>query len=260
MTLSKHACYLDNDPNSTDPPEYFIPGATSVPVIRGKYTKFRESQPLDNRRRAIKTFCLNDSVDLFASLLFSNEVFSIDFYDAVKIISLIDESIDKFNYNELNVHLRFFLDDDGSYSLRHKRFLNHDYHPFCFENNISSVVSVICEENLNQSNANTLFKTLFKNRFQLTDCTTKKRYTETIYLAEHRFYIDVTVNCDLNDAIVPLVIAYDEFGVLYTDYYYDHQYIAPYILKAIKPSFDEKIVNSDYFNQNETNALKMLWM
>lgn len=29
MTISKHYCYLENDPNATDPPEYFIPGATS---------------------------------------------------------------------------------------------------------------------------------------------------------------------------------------------------------------------------------------
>lgn len=260
MTISKHYCYLDNDSNLTDPPEYFIPGATSVPVIRGKYTKVREEQPVDNRRRAIKTFNLNDSVDLFDSLLFSNEVFSIDSYDSVKIISLIEQSIIKFNYNELSVHLRFFLEADGSYSLRSKRFLNYNHEPFPFENNISSIISVTPEETLNQSDPFDQFKKLFKNRFQLTDYTINKTYTETIYLAETRIYIDVTVNCELNDSILPLVVAYDEFGVLYTDYYYDHQYIAPYILKAIKPSFDEKIVNYDYFNHNETNALKMLWM
>ena len=78
MTTSKHYCYLENDPNATDPPEYFVRGATSVPVIRGKYIQFRENQPLDNQRCAIKIISINDSVDVFASLLFSNEVFSID--------------------------------------------------------------------------------------------------------------------------------------------------------------------------------------
>lgn len=84
MTISKHYCYLDNDPNDTDPPEYFIQGATSVPVIRGEYIKVREDQPLDDRRCAIKSLSLNGPVDLFASLLFSNKVFSIDLFDAEK--------------------------------------------------------------------------------------------------------------------------------------------------------------------------------
>lgn len=260
MTLSKHSCYLDNDPHDTDPPEYFIPGATSVPVIRGKYTKFREAQPLDNRRRAIKKFCLNDSVDLFASLLFSNEVFSIDSYDDVKIISLIEQSIIKFNYNELSVHLRFLLEDDGTYSLSSKSFLNYDYELFCFETKISAVMTVIPKENLNNSNAFCGSKRLFNNGCLLTNSTIHKPYKETTYLAETRIYIDVNVNCESNYSILPLVVAYDEFGVLYTDYYYDSQHVSPYILKAIKPSFDEKVSDFDYFNQTESNSLRMLWM
>lgn len=259
MTISKHYCYLDNDPNDTDPPEYFIPGATSVPVIRGEYTKVREDQPLDDRRRDIKSLSLNGSVDLFASLLFSNEVFSIDLFDSEKIVSLVEQSIAKFNYNDLYVQLRFGLEDDGTYSLRSKRFLTPEHEHFCFENKISSVLSVTPKEKLQQSNNFTQFKTLFKNRFQLTDYAIKKQYTETIYLAESRVYLDITVNCEANNSILPLIVAYDEFGVLYTNYYYENQHIAPYILKAIKPSFDEKVIDFNYFTQTETDALRMLW-
>lgn len=256
MTIAKHYCYLENDPNTTDPPEYFIPGATAVPVIRGKHGEARSIHPLDNRRRTIKTISLNDSVDIFSSLLFSNEIFSIDSYNPVKIMSLIDESIDKFNYKELVVHLIFHLDDDGTCSLSSKRFLNDKHEPFCFENNLSSTIRVAYKESSYQSN----MLNIFKDRFKLTDYSTKKTYKETVYRAEYRYYTDIIVNCYLDDVIAPLVIAYDEFGVLYTDYYYDHERISPYILNAIKPHFDDKVGSFDYFNQNETNALKMLWM
>lgn len=257
MTISKHYCYLENDPNATDPPEYFIPGATSVPIIRGEYTEVREDQPLDDRRRAIKSLSLNGSVDLFASLLFSNEVFSIDLFDSEKIVSLVDQSIAKFNYNDLYVQLRFGLEDDGTYSLRSKRFLTPAHEHFCFENKISSVISVKPKEKLNQSNNFTQFKTLFKNRFQLTDYAMKKQYTETVYLAESRVYLDITVNCESNNSILPLIVAYDEFGIIYADFFYRNKLIDKSILTSVKPDFNDKVVDFGYFTKDETEAVKM---
>lgn len=252
---SKHYCYLENDPNATDPPEYFIPGATAIPVIRDETVQFRSVQPINDQRESITNIEIKQNSNIFLSFLFSNKIFSIDIYDHDYIISLIDEGIKKFNYVGLVVHLTFRLERNGVYLLNNKSFFNSDFKPYYFENDISSDLSV----NYNNNNHHNLnhFQKIFSG-YSITNYMTKDTYRKTIYLFKDRIYFDVIVNSKLSDVLTPVVIAYDEFGVLYTDYYYNSKLVSTDILNAIDPFFNEKIVDFYYFTQEEVNTLEML--
>lgn len=250
----KHHCYLENDPNATDPPEYFIPGATSIPVIRDKTVPFRNIQPIDDRREPITHIEIKDNSDSFLLFLFSNKIFSIDIYDYDYIISLIYEGINKLNYIGLVVHLTFSLEENGRYLLKNKSFLNSDFEPYAFENEISSCLRIHYN---NKSPHSNIFQKLFGG-FSIKNYITKYTYKKTIYLFEERIYLDVIVNSELKDVLTPLVVAYDEFGILYIDYYYNSKLVSTDILNAIDPFFNEKIVDFYYFTQEEVNALEMI--
>lgn len=251
---SKHYCYLENDPNATDPPEYLIPGATSIPVIRNTYVMPRPNEPFDERRTPVTHIDINNSSDIFFSMLFSNEIFSINVYDHDYIISLIDKGIEKFSYIGLIVHLTFRLEDNGVYLLQSKRFFNSDMKAYIFYNDISSTL-VVSKDSLNSYFGNLK---RFIDGMCVTDYLSKDTYKKTVYRIDDRIYIDVIVNSDLKDVLTPLVIAYDEFGILYTDYYYNSKLVSTDILNAIDPFFNEKIVDFYYFTPEEVNALEML--
>jgi len=251
---SKHYCYLENDPNATDPPEYFIPGATSVPVIRNKHIPFRVIQPIDERREPITHIKIKQNPDNFLSLLFSNKIFSIDNYDYDYIMSLIDVGVEKFNYIGLLVHLTFRLEENGMYLLTTKSFLNNDFNPYMFENDIAAYLSIHYK---NKSTLSNYFQNFFDG-FAVEDYTIKDTYKNTIYLFEERIYLDVIVNSDLKDVLTPLVVAYDEFGILYTDYYYNLKLISTAILNSIDPFFNDKIIDFYYLTPEEVAALDML--
>lgn len=254
---NKHYCYLENDPNATDPPEYFIPGATSVPVIRDNYVMARPKQSFDDRRKAITHIDIDESdesLDCFLLMLFSNEIFSINIYDHEQIISLIDKGIEKFNYIGLIVHLTFRLEDNGVYLLKYKRFFNSDMKAYMFYNELSSTLVVSKDDSRSSFNA---FQRLIDG-FSITDHFSNDTYKKTVYRIDDRIYIDVIVNSDLKDVLTPLVVAYDEFGVLYTDYYYNSKLVSTDILNAIDPFFNEKIVDFYYLTPEEVKALEML--
>jgi hypothetical protein len=251
---SKHYCYLENDPNATDPPEYFIPGATSIPVVRDKTVPFRNIQPIDERRESIKHIEIKDNSDSFLLFLFSNKIFSIDIYDYDYIISLIDEGINRLNYIGLIVHLTFSLEENGTYLLKSKNFLNSDFKPYYFENNISSVFSI----HYNDKNPHSTFFQKIFDGVSIRNYMTKETHKKSIYLFDERIYLDVIVNSELKDVLTPLIIAYDEFGILYTEYYYNSTIISTDILKSLDPFFDEKIADFYYLTPEEVDTLEML--
>lgn len=254
MNTLQHHCYLENDSNATDPPEYFIPGATSVPVIRDETMPFRVIQPINERRESITNIEIKDNSDIFLSFLFSNKIFSIDCYDYDYIISLIDLGIKKLNYVDLVVHLTFSLEENGMYLLTKKSFLNSDFKPYYFENDISSYLKI----HYNKKSHLPIFFQKLCGGISIKNHITKETYKKTIYLFDERIYLDVIVNSELQDVLTPVVIAYDEFGILYTDYYYNSILISTDILNLIDPFFDENKADFYYLTPKEVVALEML--
>lgn len=244
----KHVIQFINDPNLTDPPEYILRGATSIPVIRKRCAVCRTELNINENRKLLKMFNINRcTLDEFSSLLFSNTLFFIDIYDQSRLLELVEKAVVYSGFKNLFVHLDFKRNSDGLLLLIDKFFYAADYKPYQFDNGLSSVVRAVLskESSLGYSD--------------IHDSTAHFiNYKETIYRFHERLYVDVLINHPEKDSISPLVVAYDEFGVVYTDYFYRNNIIDRDILRSIKPEFDERVFDFNYFTKNEVDSFKML--
>jgi len=248
MYKIEHMVQVLNDPNSTDPPEYIIRGATSFPVISKRRPLCREELNIDDRRQALKLFNLKDfTLDTFYSLLFSNEAFFLDSFDKSYLLELVKGAVLESGLSDLMVYLNFQIEPDGTFLLVDKFFYASNRYPYVFENGLSSTLSVklskkpgLSYDDISDGSANLV------------------TYKETFYRFHERLYVTVNINHPEERHILPLVIAYDEFGVVYADFFYGNKIISKEILSSIKPEFDESVSDFDYFSQDEIEAFKML--
>lgn len=246
----EHRVQFINDPNSTNPPEYLISGATSVPVIRKSCPLSQKEFNVDECRQSLKLFKLKDlTLNTFYSLLFSNEVFFLDSYDSDYILNLVKEAVAVSGRNDLIVCLNFQIAPDGTFLLIEKFFYTKSHKPYAFDNKLSSTLLV------------QFSKELKFPYFSIKDEDGNLvRYKETVYRFHERLYVEININYPEKNRILPLVIAYDEFGVVWAEFFYCNRIISKEVLRSIKPEFDDRVIDFNYFSQDEIDSLSMLFI
>lgn len=204
-----HGCTMFNP--FGDPPEYLIEGFSSIPVIRTPTTIVTQPESIDARRKGLTLFKLSSCTqEEFNDFLFSSELFYIDFYNENHILKLIHTAVDSSNYNDLSVYLIFAAEKDGGYRLVRKFFKNrHNNNHYIFKNNLSSSFLIMD----------------YPSFSVIDEKTQQSDFYTTIYRFKERLYTKILVNCSQKNRILPLLISYDEFGVVYVEYYYNNKII-----------------------------------
>lgn len=240
-----HSCTMYNP--FGDPPEYFLEGCSAIPVIRTPRIVAKQQESIDERRKELGYFKLSSCTqEDFNSFLFSSEILYVDIYDKELILNFIDMAINQLGYVDLYVDLIFAQEEDGSYLLVRKKFYNADYKPYIFKDNRSSSYSVSGRT------------TLFEESFLIVDGKIEQSdFYRTVYRFKERLYTDILVNCSVRDKVLPLLISYDEFGIVYVEYYYNNKRVSDEILDSVKPHFDVKQTKFDYFTDGENEAIRM---
>lgn len=245
--MLKNKCWLIK---VDGPPEFFLSGVKSIPVIRQTATSSPSVKNFDDRRKDLSHYKLETITQSdFNKLLFSNTLFFFDIFNKQKILDLIDKAIDSSELLDLKVEVCFEQFNDG-FLMVNKSFynLNSDPYisdPYIFLDGLSSSCSVVGHYGY--------FDTVSVDVYNRLG----QPYKKTLYEFEEKLYTEIFMNYPEIDKIVPLAITYDEFGIVYVNYYYNGQLIEHDILKNVKFDFDPKQNSFNYFTKNETIALKM---
>lgn len=243
--MSNNSCCLIH---VDGPPEFFISGVTSIPVIRTTSTTSSSVPSIENfdeRRKDLSLFKLEAMTqEDFNILLFSDKFFLLDVFDKQKLLVLLDKAVADSGFLDLKVEV-FFEAHNDVFLMVSKLFYTLDSKPYIFSDKKSSSYFVV-------------------GRFGYFDFSSLSVYDnsnlcykKTLYQFEEKLYTQLSINHPEMNKILPLAITYDEFGIVCVNYYYNGKLIEHDILKNIKFDFDARKSSFDYFTHNEICTLKM---